>query len=148
MLLPNFYMAINMFGQELQIYNATQVNVDFEPVQVLTPQTILATVQKADPERLQIDNLDLSLLYIEVHAPPESELKINDQCFYNGDQYKLIFRYPDQDYGFLRVIFEQIKHPPNCPTSEVLYTDRDGNNYVDPVGDPYIDRIEIPDGEK
>ena len=115
MLLPNMNRHINLFAQRLTIFNAIQTVVDFEPVQNLTMKSIVCTVQKADPEKLQIDNVDLSLIYLEVHADILSGLKINDQCYYKGYNYKIIDCYPDQDYGYVRAIFEQIKIPVSDP---------------------------------
>jgi len=83
------YQNIKLFSQRLQIYNATQEVIDFEPVQSFRMQSIVCTVQKVDPDKLQIDNVDLHLNYIEVHADIRSVLKINDECFYNGRDYKL-----------------------------------------------------------
>lgn len=104
-------MNIKLYAQELTIFNAEQVIEDYEPVENLTEETIVCTVQRADPEKLQIGNTDIHLNYIEVHADINSNLKINDQCIYHGVQYKLIYQYPDQDYGYARAIFEEIKIP-------------------------------------
>ena len=128
MLLPNMYQNIKLFSQRLQIYNATQEVIDFEPVQSFRMQSIVCTVQKADPDKLQIDNVDLHLNYIEVHADIRSVLKINDECFYNGRDYKLIIKYHDQDYGYFRAIFEEIIREPHY------------GKYTNRVGDIYIDR--------
>jgi len=137
MLLPNMFMNVMLFSQELVIFNAVQVVEDFEPVENLTQRTILCTVQKADAERLQINNVDESLNYIEVHADVDSDLKINDQCIYAGVRYKLIFKYPDQDYGYVRVIFEQMLFSPQHGN----YFDRDGENYIDRDGGVYRPRV-------
>lgn len=130
MLLPNMYMNIKLFAQRLTIFNAIQTVVDFEPVQNLTMKKIVCTVQKADPEKLQINNLDFSLIYLEVHADIYSGLKINDQCYYKGYNYKLIDCYPDQDYGYVRAIFEQIKIPVSDPTLRGYIITEDGGRII------------------
>lgn len=126
MLLPNMYASINLFAQNLVIYNVVQSVFDFEPVNTLTRKNIVCTVQRYNPESLQIDNVDLNLNYLEVHSDIFSLLKINDQCYYKGYNYKCIESFPDEDYGFARSIFEQIKIPMPSPDARGFILTEDG----------------------
>jgi hypothetical protein len=111
MLLPNVSSNVLMFCQWVTIGNNTQTVVGFDPVQTPTYQTIKATIQTADPERLRIDNVDFSLKYIYVHSLPPSVIKINDTCVYQGLNYKCIVGDKLTDYGYLESIFEEVKVP-------------------------------------
>jgi len=109
MLLPSLNMNVLMFCQKLTIQNNTQTVVDYRPVQVSTQQEIYATIQVSDPEKLRINNVDFSLRYIEVHALPPAEIKINDTCDYKNKKYKCIDVYSYDDYEVRYAIFEEVK---------------------------------------
>ncbi len=98
---PNMAANALMFAIKLKIYNNIQDVVDHEPVQISTVRNITATVQPADPERLKVEDVDLSLKYLMVHTLPSTLLKIDDWCEYQGVKYKCIQASDYNVYGYL-----------------------------------------------
>lgn len=109
MLQPNLSQCIDLFAQKLVIKNRVQTVVNHRPSYIDTEKTINATVQVARPDELKIDTVDFSLKYLYVHAPISSNLKINDLCEYKNKNYKCINLDPDNDYGYVECLFEEVK---------------------------------------
>lgn len=69
-----------------------------------------AAVQPADPIKLQLQDFNYSLEYLQLHSRDLSQdFKINDILEYRGKRYLIIRKKDFSDYGFRDFVAEEIK---------------------------------------
>jgi hypothetical protein len=84
-MLPNCADSVLQFSQWLDIYKATQVNVDGSPDWEYDHQRITACIQEVDPARLRINEVDFSLIYLVVHILPPKVRNIREFYYVDRD---------------------------------------------------------------
>jgi len=108
MTLPNLSGAIIGFEQNIEFFNISKITVDGQTTPTPIDQaTIRASVQVARPQDIQVDQVDESLKYIQVHA--RTLIEIYSFLTYKSINYKLISSGDWSDYGYFRAIGEQVK---------------------------------------
>ena len=107
-MLPDVSDALEEWVSAYTVKTLTRTTVDFEPVDVVTPRTVRALTQPADPQRLQtLTGLDWSLKYREMHS---LDVIANGEYFeYKGEDYKIVSRVDWSDYGYYKAVGEQTK---------------------------------------
>jgi len=87
------------------VKTVTVKTVDFEETEVVTPRTVDAMVQPADPKQLQnLNGIEFSQAYVMVHA---LQLVENGELVeYKGADYKVITRSPWEHYGYTEAVAE------------------------------------------
>lgn len=107
-MLPNLQFPVLFFSQPIILKKVTTIKKDFEVVfTIVEQQEILATVQPANKETLNIDSIDNSLIYLEIHSL--EVLEINNFIEYKNKNYKIIEKGKYNDYGYNNVIAEESK---------------------------------------
>lgn len=110
-MLPDVSDALEEWVSDYTVKTLTRTTVDFEPVDVVTPRTVRAMVQPADPQRLQtLDGLDWSLKYVLVLSL--DAVAVGEYIEYRGEDYKLIPATDWSGYGYYKAIGEQTKRTP------------------------------------
>lgn len=110
-MLPDVSDALEEWVSDYTVKTLTRTTVDFEPVDVVTPRTVRAMVQPADPQRLQtLAGLDWSLKYITIHSL--DAVAVGEYIEYRGVDYKLVSATDWSDYGYYKAIGEQTKRTP------------------------------------
>ena len=98
------------FGDLLQLITITTrsvTTIDFVEQETEDSFSILAVVQKAKPEDIDVDKFDISRGYITVHT--ERELAIGVDVEWSNRQYRTISFSDNRDYGFFKRIAEEVK---------------------------------------
>lgn len=114
-MLPDMSDVLAEWSQPVKLKTVSVTTVDFVETEVITSSDILAVVQPADPEKLNVDQIDFSLEYIQVHSV--SPMAINQYIEWNGRDFKLVpFRRGYGQYGFVEVVGEETKLPLLVPT--------------------------------
>lgn len=97
--------ALDGLTQPVTYKQITTTTVDFVPTETVTTTTIDAVVQPARLADLNIEQVDYSKRYLQVHSV--SPLVINDFIEWQGKDHKIIQLGPYQDYGFYEAVAEE-----------------------------------------
>lgn len=109
-MLPDMSDVLTEWSQPVKLKTVTTTSVDFVETQSVLVFDIMAVVQPADPEKLQVDQIDYSLEYIQVHSV--SPMAIGQYIEWDGRDFKLVpFRKGYGQYGFVEVVGEETKLP-------------------------------------
>lgn len=109
-MLPDMSDVLTEWLQPVKLKTVTTTSVDFVETEVVTVADIMAVVQPADPEKLQVDQIDYSLEYIQVHSV--SPMAIGQYIEWDGRDFKLVpFRKGYGQYGYVEVVGEETKLP-------------------------------------
>lgn len=109
-MLPDMSDVLTEWSQPVKLKTVTTTSVDFVESQAVAVADIMAVVQPADPEKLQVDQIDYSLEYIQVHSV--SPMAIGQYIEWDGRDFKLVpFRKGYGQYGFVEVVGEETKLP-------------------------------------
>lgn len=109
-MLPDMSDVLTEWSQPVKLKTVTETTVDFVPARTVVAANILAVVQPADPEKLQVDQIDYSLEYIQVHSV--TPMAIGQYIEWNGRDFKLVpFRKGYGQYGYVEVVGEETKLP-------------------------------------
>lgn len=106
-MLPDMSEVLNEWSQIVMLRDIEKITVDFELVETITDTPIRAVIQVADKEKLNVNEVDWSLRYLQVHS--KIELFIGQFIVYKGDEYKIITDANYSDYGFSDVFAEEVK---------------------------------------
>lgn len=107
-MLPNLRFPVLFFSQPIILKTITKYTQDFiEYIQVLEEKIIQATVQPAEKENLKIEQIDYSLIYLEIHST--TNMEINQFVEYKDKNYRIIAKGLYNDYGYNNVIAEESK---------------------------------------
>ena len=107
-MLPDVSDALLDWVSPYTIKTITRQTVDFVESNVITPRTVSAMVQPADPQSLKtLNGLDWSLKYVMVHSL--DAIQTGEYIEYGGEDYKLVSSTDWQDYGYTKAIGEQTK---------------------------------------
>lgn len=114
-MLPDMSAVLTEWSQPVVLKTRTETTVDFVPTVVITAADIMAVVQPADPEKLQVEQIDFSLEYIQIHSV--SPMAIGQYVQWNGRDFKLVpFRKGYGQYGYVEAVGEETKLPLLVPT--------------------------------
>lgn len=114
-MLPDMSAVLTDWSQPVILKTVTEITIDFIPVVNIAAASIMAVVQPADPERLQVDQIDFSLEYIQIHSV--SPMAIGQYVQWNGRDFKLVpFRKGYGQYGYTEAVGEETKLPLLVPT--------------------------------
>lgn len=114
-MLPDMSSVLTDWSQPVVLKTRTETTVDFVPVVTITALPIMAVVQPADPEKLQVDQIDFSLEYIQIHSV--SPMAIGQYVEWMGRDFKLVpFRKGYGQYGYTESVGEETKLPLLVPT--------------------------------
>lgn len=109
-MLPDMSDVLTEWSQPVKLKTVTTTSVDFVETQAVLVFDIMAVVQPADPEKLQVDQIDYSLEYIQVHSV--SPMAIGQYIEWDGRDFKLVpFRKGYGQYGYVEVVGEETKLP-------------------------------------
>ena len=109
-MLPDMSDVLTEWSQPVKLKTVTTTSVDFVETEAVLVFDIMAVVQPADPEKLQVDQIDFSLEYIQVHSV--SPMAIGQYIEWDGRDFKLVpFRKGYGQYGFVEVVGEETKLP-------------------------------------
>lgn len=108
-MLPDMSDTLIEWEQPVKLKTVTSTTVNFEPVTVVTVETIQAVVQPADKTKLQIDSLDWSKEYVTCHKRG-SGIEIGQFIEWDGRDFKVIGPNGNyKNYGFIEVVAEETK---------------------------------------
>jgi hypothetical protein len=114
-MLPDMSAVLTDWSQPIILKTVTITTLDFVPTTVVAATDIMAVVQPADPEKLQVDQIDFSLEYIQIHSV--SPMAIGQYVQWNGRDFKLVpFRKGYGQYGYTEAVGEETKLPLLVPT--------------------------------
>lgn len=114
-MLPDMSAVLTDWSQPVILKTVTETTIDFIPVVNIAAANIMAVVQPADPEKLQVDQIDFSLEYIQIHSV--SPMAIGQYVQWNGRDFKLVpFRKGYGQYGYTEAVGEETKLPLLVPT--------------------------------
>lgn len=109
-MLPDMSDVLTEWSQPVKLKTVTETTVDFVPTRAVVVANILAVVQPADPEKLQVDQIDFSLEYIQIHST--SPMAIGQYVEWDGRDFKLVpFRKGYGQYGYVEAVGEETKLP-------------------------------------
>lgn len=109
-MLPDMSEVLTEWSQPVVLKTRTETTVDFVPTVNVAAQDIMAVVQPADPEKLQVDQIDYSLEYIQIHSV--SPMAIGQYVEWQGRDFKLVpFRKGFGQYGYVECVGEETKLP-------------------------------------
>jgi NAD(P)H-nitrite reductase large subunit len=91
----------------VKLKTTERTTVDFVSSVVVTSENIRAVVQVAKPELLNVNEIDWSLRYVQIHS--KDLINLGQYVEYQGSDYKIITPSNYQDYGFSEVIGEQVR---------------------------------------
>lgn len=103
----NVNRALDRYLQTVHYTTISRTTVDFEETLTPTVTIIKAVVQPANPEKLNVDQIDWSLKYRLIHS--NQPLVMGDYVRHDGIEYKLIAPSDWSDYGYYRAIGEEVK---------------------------------------
>lgn len=90
------------------IYRVTTVTtVNFQPTETIIDTDIEAVVQVAQKENLNIQAIDWSKQYLQIHA--NDALEINQKVVYKSKEFKIIDLNDYSDYGYYEITAEEVK---------------------------------------
>lgn len=109
-MLPDMSDVLTEWSQPVVLKTRTETTIDFVSTVIIAAQGIMAVVQPADPEKLQVEQIDYSLEYIQIHSV--SPMAIGQYVEWMGRDYKLVpFRKGYGQYGYTEVVGEETKLP-------------------------------------
>ena len=107
MSLPNMASTVLSFAQTITKRTITQTVVDFEPVKPPVDTPFMATITTPKSEDLQQFEIDTSLKYKLCHSV--DAITIDDRFIHKGTVYKVIGESDRDDYGYYRVLGEEVQ---------------------------------------
>lgn len=109
-MLPDMSDVLTEWSQPVKLKTRIETTVDFVPTVVIVTEDIRAVVQPADAERLQVDQIDYSLEYIQIHSV--TPMAIGQYVEWDGRDFKLVpFRKGYGQYGYVEAVGEETKLP-------------------------------------
>lgn len=107
--------VLTEWSQPVKLKTVTETTLDFVPTRTVTAASIMAVVQPADAEKLQVDQIDYSLEYIQIHSV--TPMAIGQYIEWDGRDFKLVpFRKGYGQYGYSECVGEETKLPLLVPT--------------------------------
>jgi hypothetical protein len=107
--------VLTEWSQPVKLKTVTETTLDFVPARTVTAASIMAVVQPADAEKLQVDQIDYSLEYIQIHSV--TPMAIGQYIEWDGRDFKLVpFRKGYGQYGYSECVGEETKLPLLVPT--------------------------------
>jgi len=96
------------FEETLLLKKVTVINnADFKREEIVSNEVIRAVVQAQSFESINVDNIDFSLDYIQIHS--RTDIDIDDVVTWEGKDYRIIARKDYTSRGYLELTGEQIK---------------------------------------
>ena len=109
-MLPDMSGVLDDWSQPIILKTKCIKTVDFVETESIEKIDIMAVVQPADPEKLNVDQIDFSLEYIQIHS--KSPMAIGQYVQWNGRDFKLVpFRKGYFQYGYTEAVGEETKLP-------------------------------------
>lgn len=109
-MLPDMSGVLAEWSQPIKLKTVTETTVDFVPTTTVVVEDIAAVVQSADPQKLQVLDIDFALEYIQIHSV--SPMKIGQYVEWDGRDFKLVpFRKGYGQYGYTEAVGEETKLP-------------------------------------
>ena len=109
-MLPDMSDVLSEWSQPIKLKTVSETTVDFVATVVVVVTDEVAVVQPADPERLQVDQIDYALEYIQIHST--TPMVIGQYVEWTGRDFKLVpFRKGYGQYGYFEVVGEETKRP-------------------------------------
>lgn len=99
--------AFDDLTQTIQKVVEVVETIDFEKTTTKTTTNIEAVVQPANLEKLNVESIDYSKQYLEIHSV--SPLEIGDNIIWNSTEFNIVQLGDYNNYGFYNVIAEEIK---------------------------------------
>lgn len=101
--------ALDDWTRPTTIKTVTVTTVDFEKVEQVAGRTQECMIQPANPAKLSVTNIDLSLRYILVHSP--EAIAVKELVEYDGADFEVIQPAKWKGYGYAAVVAAEVKGP-------------------------------------
>lgn len=109
-MLPDMSDVLDEWARGVMLKTVTETAVDFVKTVVVLSVPIMAVIQPADAEKLQVDQIDYSLEYIQIHSV--TPMAIGQFVEWDGRDFKLVpFRKSYGPYGYTEAVGEETKLP-------------------------------------
>lgn len=109
-MLPDMSEVLTEWSQPVVLKTKSVTSVDFGETETISAANIMAVVQPADPEKLQVLQIDFHLEYIQIHSV--SPMAIGQYVQWDGRDFKLVpFRKGYGQYGYTEAVGEETKLP-------------------------------------
>ena len=109
-MLPDMSDVLTEWAQPIKLKTVTETTVDFVPSIVVVAADVFAVIQPADPEKLNVSQIDFSLEYIQVHSV--SPMVVGQYVEWFGRDFKLVpSRRGYGQYGYTEAVGEETKLP-------------------------------------
>ena len=106
-MIPDMSDTLSEWSLPYPLKTVTRVTVDFVEADTVSVGSVQAVVQVADKTKLNIEQIDWTLLYLLVHTA--DKLTIGQYIEFEGGDYKIVDDGDFQLYGFSEVVAEQTK---------------------------------------
>lgn len=99
--------VLDDFKQTIIYRVTTTTTIDFQPTETITDTDIEAVVQVAQKENLNVEAIDWSKQYLQIHS--NDPLEIGQKVVYKSKEFKIIDLNDYSDYGYYEITAEEIK---------------------------------------
>ena len=106
-MLPDVSEALDGWTDTYRVKTITRQTVDFVEADVVTGRNVEAMVQVAQKNKLNTDQIDWSLRYLQIHTA--DQLDNGELIVYGGEDYKIIDNGDWLAYGYTEAVAEQTK---------------------------------------
>lgn len=106
-MIPDMSDALDEWSLPYLVKTVEERTIDFESFDFVTGRTINAVVQVAQKNKLNTDQIDWSLRYLQIHTA--NQLENGELIEFQGEDYKIIDNGDYQLYGFTEAVAEQTK---------------------------------------
>ena len=119
-MLPDMSDTLMEWEIPVLLKTITQQTINFQPADIVTVTPLQAVVQPAQKDRLNPEQIDWSLRYLQIHA--RQQLGVGQYIEWEGQDYKITEDGDYRLYGFSDVVAEQTKRPVLTATFMLTYT--------------------------
>ena len=119
-MLPDMSDTLLEWEIPVLLKTVTQQTINFHPADIVTVSPLQAVVQPAQKDRLNPEQIDWSLRYLQIHA--RTQLGVGQFIEWEGEDYKITEDGDYRLYGFSDVVAEQTKRPLLTATYMLTYT--------------------------
>lgn len=106
-MLPDVADTLLEWEQEIMLRTVTTTTVNFERVETVTDTPLLAVVQPASAEAINVQEVDFSLRHYTIHS--RTPLDITSRVVYQDTEYKAVQLNAWGDYGYWEAVVEEVR---------------------------------------
>lgn len=106
-MLPDMSDVLLEWEQSVTLKTVTTTTVDFQEQRTVVSEPLLAVVQVANPEKINVEQVDWSQRHYTIHT--RSPIDVAQFIEYQGADYKIIQPGAWGDYGYWEAVVEEMK---------------------------------------